>query len=188
MDATASPSPFESLPAILRLLLAAIGGWGLDGARAVLLHRRIAALALRVERMLARFRAGRLQRATQRATRVIAIRRASCALPRRYGWLVQECGYRAAGFGSLLQTALSAPEMIEFLAASPQTVRLLRPLCRALAVELPASVAPPRKPASSCPERPKRSRRRRMAPEPFRIPLPRGVLSAARREGFGKLR
>jgi hypothetical protein len=77
---------------------------------------------------------------------------------------------------------LQSPEMAALLAASPQAGRILRPLCRALAFELPG--LPPRPKAKP---RPRRPRAARPKPEPFRIPLPRGVISAARRAGFGKV-
>jgi hypothetical protein len=182
MDPTHFPSTTETLRMIVRLLLASIGGW-LDAMRAVALHRRISGVGSRIERMLVRFRAGRLWRVAGRGASVGAIRRRRIdTLPRRFGWLVQAGGHRAAGVGSQLQTLLAAPEMAELLAASPQAVRVLRPLCRALAVELPSVAAASRqvrKPST-------RRRAPRPAPEPFRIPLPRGVLSWARREGFGK--
>ena len=107
-------------------------------------------------------------------------RKQAVALPRRFGWLVQAGGYQAAGFGSQLQTVLNAPEMTELLAASPQARRILRPLCRALAVEVPGVSGAPRKVEDH--ERPKRIRASRPKPEPFKIPLPRGVLSWVRRE------
>ena len=171
---------------ILRGLLAAMGGWGLEPVRALILYRRIGGIAGRIERMLVRFRAGRLWRVTHRVTRVGAIRRANCTLPRRFGWLVQAGGHRAAAFGAQIQAVLAAPEMVELLAASPQAARMLRPLCRALAVALPGSVAQPRQPATLGGEMPTGRRRPRAAAEAFRIPLPRGALSAARRAGFGK--
>jgi len=103
----------------------------------------------------------------------------------RFGWLVQAGKHQAAAFGLQLQTVLTTPEMSKLLAASPQARRILRPLCRALAVELPGISEPPRTRADGA--RPKRPRKPRPKPEPFKIPLPRGVLSWARREGFGKL-
>ena len=181
--AIAAPETISAnLRTILGGLLAAIGGWGVDAMRALMLYRRIGGLAGRIERMLRRFRAGRLWRVMDRTVRVGAIRKANCTLPRRFGWLVQAGGHRAAAFGSQLQAVLNTEEMSALLAASPQAGRLLRPLCRALAVALPASSAAPR---------PTATRRwaapiRRPEPEKFRIPLPRGVLAAARREGFGK--
>ena len=177
-----------NLRTILRGLLAALGGWGLEAGLALLLYRRIAPVAGRIERMLMRLRAGRLWRVTQRGAVKgrQARRRPDFALPRRLGWLVQVGGHRAACFGAQLQHVLNAPEMTALLTASPQAVRLLRPLCRALAVELPETVAAPRRPASDSRAAPTRRRRTSSVPEPFRVPLPRGVLAAARREGFGK--
>jgi hypothetical protein len=188
MDARTAPAPdplCTALRTILGGLIAAFGGWGLDAAIALALHRRIGRIAGRIERMLTRFRAGRLWRNSERAPSGGAIRkRANCTLPRRFGWLVRAGGHRAAGFGSQLQTLLQTQEMVELLQAAPQAGRILGPLCRALAVELPGRPAPPR--AAKADDEP-RPPRKRIKPEPFRIPLPRGVLSAARRAGYGKL-
>ena len=190
MDAASSAAAPETISATLRMILrglmAALGGFGLDAVRALILHRRISAIAGRIERMLIRFRAGRLWRMPERVARSGAIRRANCTLPRRFGWLVRIGGHRAAGVGAQLQAVLTAPEMVELLAAAPEAVRLLRPLCRALAVELPESVAQPRRPAAKGGEIPTVRRRSRAVAVAFRVPLPRGVLSAARRAGFGK--
>ena len=188
MDSAPALSAPETISANLRTilggLLVVLGGW-VEARRAVMLHRRISGLAGRIERMLVRFRAGRLWRVTGRAR---APGRCGCAagrrpgLPRRFGWLVQAGGHRAAGFGAQLQAVLNTEDMRALLAASPQAGRLLRPLCRALAVELPVL----RQTATHERARPIRRRRTRAEPEPFHIPLPRGVLAAARREGFGK--
>ena len=73
--------------------------------------------------------------------------------------------------------------MTELLTESAQARRILRPLCRALAVELPGMVG------IAATERGAVQLRRpkpRVVKEPMRIPLPRGVLVAARRQGFGK--
>jgi hypothetical protein len=45
--------------------------------------------------------------------------------------------YEAAGYGSQLQTVLAEPGMAEVLAACPQAVRILKPLCWALGIERP---------------------------------------------------
>jgi hypothetical protein len=188
MESSRTLSAPDTIPAhlrmILRGILAVLGMWRLEIPQIVLAHRRITAAFQRIERLLVRFRAGRLWR---RAHQARERKQPGCvagrgpALPRRFGWLVQAGGYQAVGYGLQLQTVLNTPEMVELLAASPQAQRILRPLCRALAVELPWAVDQPRviKPRIRTP-RPK--------PEPFRIPLPRGALSWARREGFGKLR
>jgi hypothetical protein len=172
---------------ILRGILAALGMWRVEPKPAMVLYNRISGIFGRIERMLVRFRAGRLWRVTQKgaAQRRSALRTPAIALPRRFGWLVQAGGHQAAGFGLQLQTVLNTPEMTALLAASPQAGRILRPLCRALAMEVPGVSEAPRQRANA--GRPKRPRKPRPKPEPFKIPLPRGVLSWARREGFGKL-
>jgi hypothetical protein len=80
-----------------------------------------------------------------------------------------------------LEVVLQSPDMAELLAAAPQAARVLRPLCRALALDWPQSPPKPEKIKTIRPRKP------RPKPEPFRIPLPRGVISAARRAGFGKI-
>jgi len=192
MDSSPNIARFEIVAANLRTtlcaLLAALGGWRLDGPRAVVVYRRISRTLGRIERMLVRFREGRLWRVTRRDAVVGTRGRVAGrgpALPRRFGWLVVAGGYQAAGFGCQLQAVLITPEMSALLAASPQARRILRPLCRALAVEVP-EVSQASRPVAAG-ERPKRVRKPRPKPEPFRIPLPRGVLSAARRQGFGKM-
>ena len=191
MDSAPPLSPSETVSANLRLILrgilAALGMWRVEPKPAMVLYNRISGIFGRIERMLVRFRAGRLWRVTQKgaAQRRSALRTPAIALPRRFGWLVQAGGHQAAGFGLQLQTVLNTPEMVELLAASPQAGRILRPLCRALAMEVPGVSEAPRQRANA--GRPKRPRKPRPKPEPFKIPLPRGVLSWARREGFGKL-
>jgi hypothetical protein len=168
----------------LRCLLAGLGAWGLAPALAVLLYGRVGRTLCRIERMLVQFRAGRLLRRVgprEACSGRLERRTPSARLPRRFGWLVIMAGSEAACFGLQLQSVLNAPEMVELLASSPQAVRILAPLCRALAVQWPIV------PKAEKPQRTPRSRKPRVKPEPFRIPLPRGVLTAARRQGFGKM-
>jgi len=183
MDLTPTPSAPDitaNLRMILRALLAALGMWRVTPSTALLLHRRISATFARIERLLSRFRAGRLWQVTQR----VQGRRGSVkagrgpALPRTFGWLVQAGGHQAAGFGAQLQAVLTTPDMGELLAASPQARRILRPVCRALAVEVPWAATPPR------PPKPRKPRAPRPKPEPFKIPLPRGELTAIRQRRF----
>ena len=190
MDSSPNIARFESVSANLRMILcgvlAALGGWRLDGMRAVVVYRRIGFTLSRIERMLVRFRAGRLWRVTRSALGQRMRTAPGLAMPRRFGWLVQAGGHQAAGFGSQLQAVLNSEEMSALLAASPQAGRLLRPLCRALAVELPTDAAASRPRVTARGATTIRRKRCHAAPEPFRIPLPRGVLAAARQEGFGK--
>ena len=183
MDFTAAP--VDPICAALRLILhglrSALGGWGLKAEIGLLLYKRVGDAARRIERMLVRFRAGTLWRRTgtvQRKRSGGAAAGRGPALPRRFGWLVKQCGWRAAGFGSQLQILLQSPDMAELLAAAPQAGRILRPLCRALAFEWPVPEPKPEKVKTP------RVRKPRPKPEPYKIPLPRGVLSWARREGY----
>jgi hypothetical protein len=96
---------------------------------------------------LVRFRAGKLWRmptpTAERASRCGAIRQANCTLPRRFGWLVKLGGYRAAVYRTQLELVLQSPDMAELLAAAPQAARIMRPLCRALALEWPTPAPKP---------------------------------------------
>ena len=181
MDLTptaSAPDITANLRTILRGILAVLGMWRITPSTALLVHRRIGATFARIEKLLSRFRAGRLWTRTRR----VQVRQTGAkagrgsALPRRFGWLVIAGGHQAAGFGAQLQTVLSTTEMVALLAASAQARRILRPVCRALAVTLPWTVTPPR------PPKPRKPRAPCPKPEPFKIPLPRGVLTWARRE------
>ena len=186
----------------------AVGAWagrGLIGRLlGILLYRRLSEIGLRMERMMARFREGRLavQPAGMRQAPLDGVdakaasdaagagRLAERALwPRRFAWLVIAAAHEAAGFGLQLRHVLEQPEMVALLKAAPQAMRVLRPLCRALAIETDL-LRPGQAPTAPKPAR-IRAVRVRKPRVPFdwgRIPLPRGVLSAARREGYGKLR
>jgi len=62
-----------------------------------------------------------------------------------------------------LRHLLTDPELLALLHTSPQLVRMLRPLCWMLGVELPATVLPPR-PEPAEPKPPRRRRRRLWRP------------------------
>ena len=147
----------------------------------------------RLERLEARFLAGTLRRvgprvggAVERPARVKVER----IWPYRFGWLLPLMGpFRHDGVarGSQLQAILERPEVVALLIAAPQAARILRPLCRMLAID--ASVLRPGWVAKVKPEKVVVVRLR--TPRPVvdwgRIPLPRGVLAAARRQGFGRV-
>ena len=176
---------FANLRMVLRGLLAALGAWRLKPRVALVLYGRIGTTMRRIERLLMRSQAGKLWHVAQRkmAPRRVASRTPYARLPHRLGWLVQMGGHEAACVGSQLQAVLNSPDMITLLTASAQAGRILRPLCRALAVELPGKVITT---VTEHGETTPRIRIPRAVPEPFGIPLPRGVLTAARRAGFGK--
>jgi hypothetical protein len=171
----------------------------LSQALAMLLFQRLGGICGKLERLAARFEAGRLWHIAARApiSRTLAADRPLCAAaalrwPGRFGWLVRAASYHAAGYGSQLRTVLGQPEMVALLVAAPQAARILRPVCRMLAVE--TSLLRPRAagaaelaPAEVVAAVKKRVRRPRAPVDWGRIPLPKGVLAAARRQGFGKI-
>ena len=172
-----SPTTAETIAARLRMILlglrSVLGMWTLDAAVVVRVSARAGMVFGRIERMLARFRAGTLRIQTLHTARKTAVSKPRVpALPRRFGWLVIAGKHQAAGYASQLQHLLAEPEMAALLDAAPQARRVLRPLCRALAIDLPWTVTPPRPP---------KPRKPRPKPAPYRWPYPRGAVSAARR-------
>ncbi len=107
---------------------------------------RIGRIRMRLERLIALWRAGMLpkpQQSRAEGTRVLGERKTS-ELPRVPGWLLVAVR-EARPFGTQLEHLLSQDECMEFLAAVPQARRLLRPLCRMLGVGVEPST-PGRKP------------------------------------------
>ena len=212
IPATSSPPvpPSVQLSAVIRAVQGLVGGWHLRGllsqALMVLLHRRLSEICAKMERTAARFAAGRLWRrgprlaagddAAGRPIQTLASRAGAALIwPRRFGWLVRLGSWQAAGYGSQLRFVLEQPEMVALLAASPQAQRTLLPLCRMLAIETsllrPARGRPgPREvvAATAAKETVVVRKRVREPVDRGRIPLPLGLLSAARRQGFGTLR
>ncbi len=194
-----------SLSHVIRGLCGSLGGWYLRGllsqALMMLVHRRLVDIGRRMERLAARFEAGQLLSRLPRLVRAegrpsapggrsgrLAVR----IWPGRFGWLLRLGGYQAAGLGEQLRGVLGQPEMVALLIAAPQAARLLRPVCRMLAVETtllrPCVVrAVVVVPAEIVRVVKKRVLRPRGKFDPWRIPLPKGVLATARRQGFGKL-
>ncbi len=114
-------------------------------------------------------------------------------LPLRFGWLMGMIPGEAACFGSQLRTVLAEPEMAALVRDVAQARRILGPVCRMLGVEIArVRPLPPVKVADAAvatlgegPARVRNGRVRKVL-DFGRIPLPRGVLAAARRQGFGK--
>ena len=192
MNSSAPPSPYLSLSAVLRALRGEVGGWHLRGllshAVMMLLYRRIGEICGKIERLAVRVQAGLLRRrepGVKAGVRSVA-KTGARIWPGRFAWLVRVAGYQAAGYGCQLRHILEQPEMVELLKASPQAARILRPVCRMLAIEnsvlRPGEVPPEPKVREVKP----RLRKPRPPVDWGRIPLPRGVLSAARRAGFGR--
>jgi hypothetical protein len=101
----------------------------------VVVWGRIGRMRVRLERLIALWRAGMLPqtRAPRAGMARVGVRAPPSALPRAPAWLVAAVA-EAAGFGAQLEQMLSQDECVEFLAAVPQARRILRPLCRMLGV------------------------------------------------------
>jgi hypothetical protein len=114
----------------------------------LLLWARLRRMAARFERLAAQVRSASLPaapaatpRPMPRAPRPRPARR----LPRGFAWLIR-LAPEAAGYGGQLQHMLADPEMVALLAAEPKLGRILRPLCRMLAIRPgPELLAPPRR-------------------------------------------
>ena len=189
MEFFPASSPFQSLPAVLRALRGEVGGWEVrrlfNHVLAMLLHRRLAEVCRKFERLVARFQAGRLCRHAPGVARVgrPGMRRARL-WPVRFGWLVRAASYQAAVYGAQLREILVQPGMVELLQAAPQAARILRPVCRMLAVEN-SLLRPGVAVAEPATKEPRVKRPRVRKPIDWgRIPLPRGVLTAVRRRRF----
>ena len=198
-------SPIQGLTTVILAVRGMVDGWftrGLLGdALMWLLLKRLSLIRVKMEALAARFEAGTLR--PRRARAAMAERVAPKGVrtapvsrqvwPRRFAWLVRLGGWQVAGRGSQLRATLETPEMVALLIAAPQAARILRPLCWMLAVE--TSVLRPRPagyvaeivPAKIAVVAKERVRRPRPVVDWGRIPLPRGVLAAARRQGFGKV-
>ena len=192
MNSSAPLSPYQTLSAVLRALRGEVGGWHLRGMLShvvmMLLYRRLGEVCGKIERLAARFQAGRLwQHVPQTRAGVRKAAKTGARIwPGRFAWLVRVAGYQAAGYGCQLRHILEQPEMVELLKASPQAARILRPVCRMLALETAllqpgVEVAVPTVKALRV-----KAPRKRKVFDFGRIPLPRGVLAAARRQGYGK--
>jgi len=199
MNSSASPNPHVTvtLASVIHAVRWSLSGWALQGMFAVALviplFNRLGLIGRQIEAMQARLAAGTLRvgvrraAAAPRAVDTPVRAKAVVVFPRKFGWLVKAAAWRAAVYGGQLQLVLEMPEMVELLTAAPQAARILRPLCRMLGVEaryLRPGVAEVVKPA-----KPKKKRVRKPRPKVDwgNIPLPRGMLAWAKKQGFGKV-
>jgi hypothetical protein len=190
-------SPFVNLSAVILGLRVAVAAWGgrrlLDEALVHLVHRRLGEIVRRIEGMVARFQAGRLRPALVRGAGepgsgdVLRPRREAGVRiwPCRFAWLVRAAAWEAAGFGCQLRAVLETPEMVAFLAACPQAVRVLTPVCRALAIET-AVLRPGVAPRADVGAVRVRKQVPRVTPDLGRVPIPRGVMGWVRRDRSAK--
>jgi len=184
---------------------------GLAAAVIVLVCRRVRRAEGRILGLLRRFQAGRLVVLSVRRGPAVSHghglapapadggaasvgkggHKAGVRLPRRFGWLLPLVPSEAACFAGQLRATLLEPEMVALLDKAPQARLALRPLCTMLGVEMallrfPACVTARAEADVSASVKQDRVKRPQAQPGPWRIPLPHGVLTAARREGFAK--
>ena len=115
----------------------------ISAAIAMLVVRRIFRIRGALWALEARFLAGRAMRRPARvvgaseapAREDVAPRVRAGGLPRRRGWLFNLVPSYAATYAGQLRVVLAEPGMQALLAASPQAVRVLRPLCVMLGIE-----------------------------------------------------
>jgi hypothetical protein len=126
----------------------------------LVLWARLRRMAARFDRLAAQVRSANLaaapaapvsepSAATLRPTPRAQRPRPAHRLPRGFAWLIR-LAPEAACYGGQLQHMLADPEMAALLAAEPKLRRLLRPLCRMLAIRpgpelLAPLLAPPRR-------------------------------------------
>jgi hypothetical protein len=167
------PPPAERFAAMLQWLsnsLAARFGW--DRVLMPLMPALIARLRhakWRFSALAARIAGGRYKPRARPAT-THHRRPPKNPLPQKFGWLLPLLP-GAGGFSQQLDTLLRDPEVQALMAAAPEPMgKILRPLCRMLAVVPPPVIAPrrpaPRKPAA----KPKAAKAR---PAPTRPATPR---------------
>jgi hypothetical protein len=123
-----------------------------------LLWDRLRRLAQRFAALAARAQAGTLRPPRRRTAKPRQRPPNPNRLPQGFGWLVrlvQETACQGSQLNHLLQTD---PEMQALLKAAPQAARLLRPLCRMLAVRPDPGIIPP------LPKRPPRKPRGQAKP------------------------
>jgi len=197
VNQSASPLITVTLASVLHALRSSISGWALQGlfdvALVIPLFNRLGRIGRQIDALKARLAAGTLRIVVGRAKPTVreadapARARPVVIFPTRFGWLVRAAAWRAAVYGGQLQLVLEMPEMVELLTAAPQARRILRPLCRMLLVDTrvlrPGVVVEPPAPKMAA----VRVRKPRPKVDWGRIPLPRGMMAAAKRQGFGKV-
>ena len=147
-SSSSAPDRFALLIEALCASVAASHARGLAGPVIVLIWGRL-------RRMAARFAAAAIPAVSRRASRPAPSRPAQSRpalsrpgaearprLPGGFGWLIR-LSPAAACHGGQLQRLLADPEMAALLAATPRMGRLLRPLCRMLAVKPPPGLLAP---------------------------------------------
>ena len=127
----------------------------------MLLWSRLGRLNRRIATLSARLASGKpvaaRPRSPARNTSPARPSKRAVPLPRRAGWLVAHAS-EAAAYAENFRQLLQDPEMTALLQAAPQLKRQLRPILRLLMLELPESIALPRRPRKPRPRYPRKPR------------------------------
>ena len=171
------PSHFQdAFAAIIRALCGGLAGQyarpnNFPQPLFVALHTFLSSRIRRFASLVARVRAGTIRPSRPRRLRsglARPPRPPAYYLSRRRGWLLPVVP-SAIAYASQLSHLLAQPDMAELIARAPTLGRLLRPLARMLAMDLPAAL---QRPASVRAARPK--------PEKPKPPLPDHTLPSRR--------
>jgi len=182
----AAPALGASMCAILMALAALVAHAFLrDPFHVALINplwTRITRAARRFDRLMARVAAGteqpRPSRPASRPDPCLAVRsgrRPVVSLPNRTAWLTVALSHHGAGRRSQIEHLLADPRTAEIIAAVPQAVSLLRPICRILGISHPAIPPRPRRQPSAPSAAPA---------EPARTPAPRRPATGSTAPGF----
>jgi len=168
MNAPAPPSPTQRFALAIAGLYAAVAarigqkpemGPLMTGPLIILICARLRRLGARFQALAQKIQAGTL-RAWPARIRPPRPRRPPPALrlpEHRFGWLIALVPWHAACWAEGLRRAMTDPEVAAMIAATPRMARVLRPLCRMLAIT--PDFLPPLPPRA-----PRRSRRREAPP------------------------
>lgn len=146
--------PFRAILVGLLALIAQVAAQ--DRARAPFLGRAITYLNRRLQRLealLAHWRANTLPRPCNPRPGRPRYPSTAPRFPEGHAWLLRAVDHHnARASASQLQHLLATPDCAEFLAAIPRAARILRPLARALGLQMPGDPPPkPPKPARPAP-------------------------------------
>jgi hypothetical protein len=164
VNATAPLSPTDRFSCLIEGLFEDVAAAAPLGWVAIplikLLWRRLRRMSRLFAAILARFRAGTLPAPGSAPRRPAPARPAAASdpshgprpldQPRRFGWVLQMT-YAAMVRRFDLVEMLDDPETVALVAGAPQLGRVLRPLCRMLALKPPAWLRLPRRRASRPP-------------------------------------
>jgi hypothetical protein len=146
MTAPAPPSPTQRFALAIEGLYAAVAarigqprtmGPLMTGALIVLICARLRRLGARFQALAQKIQAGTLRAwpARARPPRPRATPPDVTRLPvHRLGWLIELVPYHAACWGEAMREVMTSPEVAAMIAATPRMARVLRPLCRMLAI------------------------------------------------------